>query len=68
MYKKKIPFDIECGVKITMEVMGGQVEELYFAGIDGWRKASKRTPPPFYGCKSTCDRPAIKRIRSTRND
>lgn len=22
MYKKKIPFDIECGVKITMEVMG----------------------------------------------
>ena len=61
MYKKKIPFDIECGVKIT-------VEELYFAGIDGWRKASKRTPPPFYGCKSTCDRPAIKRIRSTRND
>lgn len=24
MYKKKIPFDIECGVKITMEVMGGK--------------------------------------------
>lgn len=22
MYKKKIPFDIECGVKITMEVIG----------------------------------------------
>lgn len=24
MYEKKIPFDIECGVKITMEVMGGK--------------------------------------------
>ena len=24
MYKKKIPFDIECGIKITMEVMGGK--------------------------------------------
>lgn len=24
MYKKKIPFDIECGVKITMEVIGGK--------------------------------------------
>ena len=22
MYKKKIPFDIDCGIKITMEVMG----------------------------------------------
>lgn len=24
MYKKKIPFDIDCGVKITMEVIGGK--------------------------------------------
>lgn len=24
MYKKKIPIDIECGVKITMEVIGGK--------------------------------------------
>lgn len=24
MYEKKIPFDIECGVKIAMEVMGGK--------------------------------------------
>jgi len=24
MYEKKIPIDIECGVKITMEVMGGK--------------------------------------------
>jgi len=24
MYEKKIPFDIECGVKITMEVLGGK--------------------------------------------
>lgn len=24
MYEKKIPFDIECGVKITMEIMGGK--------------------------------------------
>lgn len=24
MYTKKIPFDIECGVKITMEVIGGK--------------------------------------------
>lgn len=24
MYEKKIPFDINCGVKITMEVIGGK--------------------------------------------
>lgn len=24
MYQKKIPFDIECGVKIAMEVIGGK--------------------------------------------
>jgi len=24
MYEKKIPFDIDCGVKITMEVLGGK--------------------------------------------
>lgn len=24
MYERKIPFDIECGVKITMEVIGGK--------------------------------------------
>ena len=24
MYKKKIPFDIDCGIKITMEVIGGK--------------------------------------------
>jgi DNA-binding HxlR family transcriptional regulator len=24
MYEKKIPFDIDCGVKITMEVIGGK--------------------------------------------
>ncbi len=24
MYERKIPFDIECGVKITMEVVGGK--------------------------------------------
>jgi len=24
MYKKKIPFDISCGIKITMEVLGGK--------------------------------------------
>ena len=59
MYKKKIPFDIECGVKITMEVMGGKWKSCILL---------ESIPPPFYGCKSTCDRPAIKRIRSTRND
>lgn len=24
MYEKKIPFDIDCGIKITMEVIGGK--------------------------------------------
>lgn len=24
MYEKKIPFDIDCGIKITMEVLGGK--------------------------------------------
>lgn len=24
MYERKIPFDIDCGIKIAMEVMGGK--------------------------------------------
>ena len=24
MYEKKIPFDIDCGIRITMEVIGGK--------------------------------------------
>ncbi|WFE87210.1 MULTISPECIES: hypothetical protein [Parabacteroides] len=28
MYKKKIPFDIDCGIKITMEVIGGKRKQV----------------------------------------
>lgn len=30
MYEKKIPFDLECGVKITMEVIGGKWKAASF--------------------------------------
>lgn len=29
MYRKKIPFDIDCGVKIAMEVIGGKWKMHY---------------------------------------
>ena len=38
MYKKKIPFDIECGVKITMEVMGGKWKSCILMELMGGAK------------------------------
>lgn len=38
MYKKKIPFDIECGVKITMEVMGGKWKSCVLLELMGGAK------------------------------
>ncbi|MGL4908823.1 MAG: winged helix-turn-helix transcriptional regulator [Bacteroidales bacterium] len=35
MYKKKLPFDIECGVKITMEVMGGKWKTCILLELNG---------------------------------
>ena len=37
MYEKKLPFDIECGIRIAMEVIGGYWElrtspKIYDAG------------------------------------
>ena len=37
MYRKKIPFDINCGVKIAMEVIGGKMEKA--ALFKNWTKA-----------------------------
>lgn len=33
MYRKKIPFDIDCGVKIAMEVIGGKWKKLHYSRI-----------------------------------
>lgn len=38
MYKKKMPFDIECGVKITMEVMGGKWKSCILIELMGGAK------------------------------
>ncbi len=38
MYKRKIPFDIECGIKITMEVMGGKWKSCIIQELDNGPK------------------------------
>ena len=52
MYKKKIPLDMDCGVAIAMEVMGGKWKScilygavLFYAGADriGFRTAGIST-------------------------
>lgn len=35
MYKRKIPFDIECGVKIAMEVIGGKWKACIIQNLNG---------------------------------
>ena len=34
MYRKKIPFDIDCGVKIAMEVIGGKWKSCIIKELD----------------------------------
>ena len=38
MYKKKIPFDIDCGIKITMEVIGGKWKSCIIQELSGGAK------------------------------
>ena len=35
MYEKKIPFDIDCGIKITMEVIGGKWKSCILLELAG---------------------------------
>ena len=39
MYERKIPFDIDCGIKIAMEVMGGKWKSCIIIELD---KGAKR--------------------------
>lgn len=42
MYKKKIPFDLECGVKIAMEVIGGKWKSCIIKNLkDGAKRPSE---------------------------
>ncbi|MDR2038863.1 MAG: helix-turn-helix transcriptional regulator [Bacteroidales bacterium] len=34
MYEKKIPLDLECGIKITMEVIGGKWKSCILEALD----------------------------------
>lgn len=38
MYKKKTPFDIDCGIKITMEVIGGKWKSCIIQELSGGAK------------------------------
>ena len=46
MYERKIPFDIDCGIKIAMEVMGGKWKSCIIIELD---KGAKR-PANCIGC------------------
>lgn len=42
MYEKKIPFDIDCGIRITMEVISGKWKScIIFELIDGAKRPSE---------------------------
>ena len=47
MYKKKIPFNIECGVKITMEVMGGKWKSCILMELIGGATLPSELHRPF---------------------
>ena len=38
MYEKKIPFDIDCGIKIAMEVIGGKWKSCIILELDNGPK------------------------------
>ena len=44
MYRKKIPFDIDCGVKIAMEVIGGKWKSCIIQELDKGPKRPSELP------------------------
>ena len=38
MYKKKIPLDLDCGVRIAIEVMGGKWKPCILSQLEAWDK------------------------------
>ena len=67
MYKKKIPFDIDCGIKITMEVIGGKMEKLHHSGIMHWSETSQRAASFIYRGKSPGHQSTTERIGDARH-
>lgn len=41
MYEKKLPFDIDCGIRIAMEVIGGKWSCIIFELAEGSRRPSE---------------------------
>lgn len=66
MYEKKIPFDIDCGIKIAMEVIGGQVEKLHHPRTGQRAQTPQRVTQAVCGCQCARNRPTTERARKTR--
>ena len=67
MYKKKIPLDLDCGVAIAMEVMGGKWKSCILYELE---KGCKRPSELHRHFEDTPPRhqPAVERTGNARHD
>ena len=63
MYEKKIPFDIDCGIKIAMEVIGGKWKSCIILELDNGPKRPGNGIGRSLSCRFFCFRPARKKHR-----
>ena len=65
MYEKKIPFDIDCGIKIAMEVIGGKWKSCIILELDNGPKRPSELHRLFADANAR-NRPTTERARKTR--
>lgn len=67
MYKKKIPFDIDCGIKITMEVIGGKWKSCIIQELCTGPKRPSELHSFIYRGKSPGHQSTTERIGDARH-